>query len=116
MIVLLLAMITAAIGTQVFADQIQTLLDGFAFSRAPQLHQDEWKRLTRRALSNMGNLPRLATSNIAAFPLIYVRLTKEGRQDDTLERAAELGFFIGEIISCHLAFGFFVGDIEVFIK
>lgn len=124
MIVLLLAMITAAIGTQVFADQIQTLLDRLTFGSAPQLQearaelrteasilpriddaldldsleQDEWRRLTRRALSNMGNLPRLATSPLARLPLVYVRLSKNGGQHDTLERAAELKRLLTESI------------------
>ena len=125
MLRLLLFIIASAIITQIFYDPIQSLLDRFAFASTPKLQEArtelrteasilpriddaldleslddaEWKRLTRRALSNMGDLPRLATSPLARLPLIYARLNQNGSQHDTLERAAELKRLLTESIS-----------------
>ena len=124
MLRLLLFIIATAIITQIFADPIQNILDRFAFASSPKLQEArtelrveasilpriddaldldsldeaEWKRLTRRALSNMGDLPRLATSPLARLPLVYARLSQKGQQDDTLERAAELKRLLTESI------------------
>ena len=54
------------------------------------IDEDEFVRLTRRALSNYGNLPRLATSPLTKLPLIDERLAQRAAPDNTLERAAEL--------------------------
>ncbi|MGB0385828.1 MAG: hypothetical protein ACPGWR_13490, partial [Ardenticatenaceae bacterium] len=125
MLWLLLLTIALAMITQIFADPIQSALDRFAFASSPKLQeartelrvearilpridealdldtldQDEWKRLSRRALSHMGNLPRLATNPLARLPLVYSRLAERGVQDDTLERAAELKRLLTESIT-----------------
>lgn len=125
MLRLLLLTIAGAIITQIFSDPIQSLLDRFAFASTPKLQEArtelrteasilpriddaldletlddaEWKRITRRALSNMGDLPRLATSPLARLPLIYTRLSQNGTQHDTLERAAELKRLLTESIT-----------------
>lgn len=116
MLVLLLVSISAAIASQTLADPLQSKLDALAFAAFPQLRQAraelrttasilprvdpslepaalddaEFARLTRRALSNLGNLPRLATSPLTQLPLVRQRLAHRRAADDTLERAAEL--------------------------
>lgn len=122
--VLLLTTISAAIFIQVFSDSLQKWFDQVAFSGTPQLQQareelrtaaralprvkssvdfaemdeDEFVRLTRRALSNMGNLPRLAASPLIYLPIIEARLIERGAEADTLERAAELKAILTESI------------------
>lgn len=125
MLSLLLATITAAIAIQTFADPVQTAVDRLAFATFPQLRQAraelraaakalprvneglelkalddrEFARLTRRALSHMGDLPRLATSPLTRLPLVEVRLTQRGARQGTLERAAELKALLAESIT-----------------
>ena len=125
MLSLLLATITAAIAIQTFADPVQTAVDRLAFAAFPQLRQaraelraaaqalprvneslelkalddGEFVRLTRRALSHMGDLPRLATSPLTRLPLIEVRLAQRGARQGTLERAAELKALLAESIA-----------------
>lgn len=125
MLVLLLATITVAIASQTFSDSLQTVLDRLAFAAFPRLRQAranlrtvasvlprvnealnldmldeaEFIRLTRRALSHMGNLPRLATSPLTYLPIIDTRLAQRGVKDDTLERAAELKSLLTESIA-----------------
>ncbi len=124
-LVLLLATIAAAIATQAFADPFQTMLDRLAFARFPHLQQAraqlraaasalprvsdtldfetldevEFTRLTRRALSHLGDLPRLATSPLTHLPLIEARLAARGVQADTLKRTAELKTLLAESIA-----------------
>ncbi len=100
MLMLLLSVIAAAIILQTFSGSIQNLLDGLVLYRSPQLiqtqttfreaassvsrqsessdlsHIDEqgFVRLTRRALSHMGNIPRLSTSPLTRLPIVDERL------------------------------------------
>jgi len=116
MLALLLGTITAAIGSQILADPLQSLIDRMALAAFPRLRQEraelraiatalpraqeplaaefldetKFSRLTRRALSHLGDLPRLATSPLTHLPLIDHRLARRQARDDTLERAAEL--------------------------
>ena len=125
MLLLLMTTISAAIVVQVFANAAQTLADRIAFSPFPRIRQQradlraaddalqrmndqldvnrldaaEFTRLTRRALSQMGNLPRLATSPLTRLPLIDHRLQTQGTTPDTLSRAAELKLVLTESIA-----------------
>ena len=125
MVALLLAIIAAVITTQVFGDSLQAALDRLAFASFPQLRQAradlraaasalprlneigdfealdeaEFARLTRRALSHFGDLPRLATSPLTYLPLIEARLAARGAPANTLERAAELKSLLAESIA-----------------
>ena len=56
-------------------------------------------RLTRRALSHYGDLPRLAGSPLVRLPLVTRRLAARGAADDALERAAELKAVLAESIA-----------------
>jgi hypothetical protein len=125
MLGLLLATIAAAIAIQTFADPIQAAIDHVTFATFPQLRQaraelraaasalpranpaldpaqideDAFARLTRRALSHLGDLPRLATSPLTRLPLIETRLAQREQKDNTLERAAELKRLLTESIT-----------------
>jgi hypothetical protein len=125
MLALLLTVIAAAIATQIFADPLQIALDRLAFARFPRLWQAraqlraaanalprlgssvdfdrldeaEFIRLTRRALSHWGDLPRLAASPLTHLPLIEARLAARHAPDNTLERAAELKTLLAESIA-----------------
>lgn len=122
---LLLATIAAAIATQTWADSVQTALDRLAMANFPGLRQAraelrttsstlprlsttiefealdeaEFGRLTRRALSQLGDLPRLAASPLTRLSLIETRLAARGAPDNTLERAAELKAILTESIT-----------------
>lgn len=124
MLVLLLATLTAAIASQTFSQAIQAAVDGLALAAFPHLQQaraslraaadalprldessrpeelsdDQFVHLTRRALSHMGNLPRLAASPLTRLVLIDRRLARRGARDDTLERAAELKALLAESV------------------
>ncbi len=124
MVTLLLAVIMTAIVTQTFSDSIQAGLDWLIFGRisriretreearvvakaAPRsrevldpssLTEEQFVRLTRRALSQMGNLPRLSASPLTRMHLIESRLDERQRDDNTLERAAELKIVLAESI------------------
>lgn len=119
---LLLSIISAAILMQVFYDPIQNWLDKTTFATPIQqareelrttaralprvkdavnfaeMNEAEFIRLTRRALGNMGNLPRLATNPLTQLPIIEQRLQNRGADMDTLERAAELKLLLTESI------------------
>ncbi len=121
---LLLGIIAAAIFVQVWSDPIQNFFDRFAFASTPALQQSreelrntaralprlddsvdfsrvqeaEFAKLTRRALSNMGSLPRLATSPLTQLPIIEHRIAQRGASPDTLERATELKLLLTESI------------------
>jgi hypothetical protein len=60
--------------------------------------QAELARLTRRALSQMGNLPKLAASPLTRLPVVEQRLARANGGDNTLERAAALKFLLTEAI------------------
>jgi hypothetical protein len=124
MLILLLISIMVSIAFQVFIYPIRALLDTIAFSTFPRLRQerfqlrlvesvqpridveakpeemndDELYRHIRRALSNLGNLERLATSPLTRLPLIEKRLMERGAADDVFERAIELKSLIMERI------------------
>lgn len=122
LVALLLSSVAAAIAVQVLAGPFQGLLDRLAFSpelrearadlRAsaaalPRLSDDldprtlgetELARLTRRALSHMGDLPRLASSPLTRLPAVSARLRERGAPDQPLERAAELRALLAESI------------------
>ncbi len=124
MLVLLLATVAAAVGLQTFADPLHTALESLIFARWPRLREaraelravagalprvnesldleavseEEFVRLTRRALSHLGNLPRLAASPLTRLPLIQRRLAARGVTDNTLDRAAELKAVLTESI------------------
>jgi hypothetical protein len=121
---ILLTTITTAILIQTFSDTIQSQLDRIVFARMPRLRQAradlraaanavtrlddildltaldeaEFARLTRRALSHMGDLSRLAANPLTRLPAIDSRLAAKGRPDNTLERAAELKLLLTESI------------------
>ena len=125
MLALLLAIIALSIFMQTFLVQIQALFDNVTFKAFPHLRQeranlrafadalpranaainpttldeDEFTRLTRRALSHMGNLPRLATSPLTRLPIIDTRLAQRKATGNTLERAAELKSLLTESIT-----------------
>lgn len=122
LLLLLLTIITAALLLQTFADPLQAALDQIAFLRRPHLRQrraelrraadaaarvdesldpaaleeEEFARLTRRALSHMGNLPRLAGSPLTRLSLVEARLAPDPA--GTLDRAAELKTVLTESI------------------
>jgi hypothetical protein len=60
------------------------------------LDEEEFARLTRRALSNFGDLPRLSASPLANLPLVASRIAARGAPDDAIERAVELKFVLAE--------------------
>lgn len=123
--ILLVSTITTAILLSVFADPLQSLVDRFVFLRAPaltdsrsqlrtayallprvdtgleleNLEEDKRVRLTRRALSNYGNLPKLASNPLTKLPLIEERLKERNVSDNTLERANELKGLLTESIA-----------------
>lgn len=59
----------------------------------------EFERLTRRALSQMGNLPKLASSPLTRLPMVSQRLAQNGQPDGTLIRASELKTVLTESIT-----------------
>jgi hypothetical protein len=126
---LLLTVVGTAIGVQVFATRISNILDKIALAEFPRLRQSrqklkatadalprqaraqnfdpalldetEFGKLVRRALSNLGDLPRLAASPLIYLPLIDVRLQNRGvhaSEYDVLERATELKSVLTESI------------------
>lgn len=123
--ILLVSTVTTAILLSVFADPLQSLMDKFVFLHAPSLRNtrlqlrsesallpritggddlenlddDKRTRITRRALSNFGNLPKLATSPLTKLPMIDERLKERNAIDNTLERATELKTLLIESIS-----------------
>jgi hypothetical protein len=125
MIALLLATVAAAVVAQVWAAPLKGLLDYLAFPNAAGLRQaraelraseaalprvrldpelaamdaDEFARLTRRALSYYGDLPRLAASPLTRLPQIDERLVARGAPDQPVERAVELQALLGECIA-----------------
>ncbi len=124
-LLLLLGVITAAVLVIVFVGPVQTAVDHIAFSRLPQIRHarselraesdaaqlvnpsldllelDEatFTQHTRRALSQLGNLPRLAANPLTYLPLVEMRLQADGHEDHTLSRAAELKAILTESIA-----------------
>ena len=123
--ILLVSTISTAILLSVYADPLQSLADKFVFLHAPSLRNsraqlrtesallprmaksddlanldiDKRTRTTRRALSNFGNLPKLATSPLTRLPLIDERLKERNAIDNTLERATELKILLTKSIA-----------------
>ncbi|MFZ1397306.1 MAG: hypothetical protein WAS33_10435 [Candidatus Promineifilaceae bacterium] len=125
LVLLLLASVAASVLIQTFSDPVQGVMDRIAFFNAPQLRQarakqrvedsaaqrldaslnpldlplTEFERLTRRALSQMGDLPKLASSPLTRLPLVGHRLAQNGQADGTLARANELKLLLTESIT-----------------
>ncbi|NJN18143.1 MAG: hypothetical protein HC822_18690 [Oscillochloris sp.] len=68
---------------------------------SPLLEMDEatFAKITRRALSHYGDLPRLASSPLIELPIIAQRLQARNSADRPLERAAELKSLLAECIA-----------------
>lgn len=123
MVALLLGTITAAVAIQVYLDRVQSLLDKVAFANVPWLRheraelrrienllprvnmtdplaipEEEFAKLTRRALSNYGDLTKLATSPLTNLPEVHRRLLARAAEPSTLERARELKLVLAEAI------------------
>jgi hypothetical protein len=124
-LLLLQSTLATAIIIQVFSRDFVKLLDAIAFATFPQLMQAraelhtvidvlpriqpevdlealddvEFTRLTRRALSHLGDLSRLASNPLTHLPIIKARLHERGVKDeDILECAAELKLVLTESI------------------
>lgn len=122
-LLLLMTVMSTAIVLQTFSDAVQQALDNLIFGQhqavkeraelravsqaIPRfdgslnintLPEKEFNRLTRRALSNMGNLTKLASSPLSNLPIIHQRLIDKGQSDGTLDRANELKLVLTESI------------------
>lgn len=122
-LLLLMTLVTTGLILQTLSDGIQQFLDNLIFgkNRAVQeraelravsqaivrvddsldistLPEKEFARLTRRALSNMGNLTKLASSPLTRLPVVYQRLAEKGQANGTLDRANELKLVLTESI------------------
>ncbi len=120
--IVLFATITTAIIVQTFAEPLQRLIDqavlpfpiqhqreelrdvSDALSRKNttlelvSMEEEQFNRLTRRALSNMGDLSRLAVNPLTQLPQIDDRLRVNEHDATTLERARELKAILTESI------------------
>ena len=77
------------------ADVIDKVNPTVDFTRmSPQ----EFQRLTRKAISYLGDLPRLAASPLTYLPIVTRRLEASGNRTDTLARANELKALLTERI------------------
>ena len=125
MLLLLLSAITAAILLQAFSGSFQNLLDELVLYKSPQLVKTQatfreaassasrqsdsmelstmddqgFVRLTRRALSHMGSMPRLSTSPLTRLPIVDERLGTKDNPLDTLQRATELRAVLAESVN-----------------
>jgi hypothetical protein len=113
LLALTFVLIGLAIDVQLFAPQVQAWLDrlilpaqvqqqraelretGEALARADAvdlatLDDAEFARLTRRALSHMTDLPKLAASPLTRLPVVDRHLELHGMPDTPLDRAAAL--------------------------
>lgn len=122
MLALLLAVIATSIATQVFLDQVQGALDRVAFANIPwlqelrsdlretasslprrrgplDLDEDEFVRVTRRALSDFGDLTKLSASPLINIALVDERVNAAGSTATSLERAAALKSILAEAIA-----------------
>lgn len=122
-LLLLMTVMSTAIALQTFSDTVQQALDNLIFgqNKAVQeraqlravsqaiprfddsldintLPEKEFNRLTRRALGNMGNLTKLASSPLTNLPIIHQRLTEKSQSDGTLDRANELKLILTESV------------------
>ena len=125
MIALLLGTVAAAVAVPSFADALGSAIDRVALGGRPHLRvaraqlratasalprvepgldlelldDAEFARLTRRALSHFGDLPRLSASPLTFLPVVERRLAARGASDGALERAAELKAVLAESIA-----------------
>ena len=125
MVSLLLVTVASAVAVPTLSDRISVALDRVALGRLPRLRQarselrttarslqrrdptlnpatfgeEEFARVTRRALSNFGDLPRLSASPLINLGLIDHRLPPGAYPDNPLERAAELKTVLAESIN-----------------
>ena len=114
----------ASILISVFGSRLQNKLDDLVFARLPSvrdartrlqtestilsrkdakidlsaLSEEQRSRLTRRALSHLGHLTRLASSPLTQLPAIERRLKIRNTPDTTLDRASELKSLLTESI------------------
>ena len=125
LVALLFGTVAAAALVPTFADDLGAALDRVALGRLPRVRRArsdlraaanalprvntaldlaaldaaDFARLTRRALSDFGDLPRLATSPLTRLRLVDCRLAARRAPDDALERAAELKSVLAESIA-----------------
>ena len=122
-ILLFITVVSTGILFQTFANEMQGWLDNLIFGKAKvveeraelravaqaiprfdnsldinTLPEKEFNRLTRRALSHMGNLTKLASSPLTDLPIVHQRLAEKGQPDGTLDRANELKLLLAESI------------------
>ena len=62
------------------------------------ISEADFHRLTRKAISYLGDLPRLASNPLTFFPIVTQRLVKRNARTDSLERAHELKSLLTESI------------------
>ena len=125
LLALLFTVLATSIAMQMFSNPLAALLDTLAFFNFPQLQKaraelraaasavprvnqtldlqalddSEFARLTRRALSQFGDLSRLASSPLTYLPLVETRLAERHAKDDVIERAIELKALLSESIA-----------------
>ncbi|MGF1470470.1 MAG: hypothetical protein ACFB50_01860 [Rubrobacteraceae bacterium] len=125
MMALVLAVVGTAIATTTFGDRLAAALDSVSLGRLSRerrarselratagalprrdpaldpatLDEEEFARLTRRALGNFGDLPRLSASPLINLHLIDHRLSSPAASENPLERAAELKTVLAESVS-----------------
>jgi hypothetical protein len=122
--VLLFTTLAVAVAVHVFSDPLAGLLDRLAFWKSPALRadratlrsteaalplrsaspldhidDDDFARLTRRALGHYGDLSKLVASPLTALPAIDDRLAARGAPDQPLERANELKALLADSIA-----------------
>lgn len=112
---LLYGTVAAAIAVQVLANPLALLADRVAVPEVAESRAElreaaealprrapfdpaEFVKLTRRALSNYGDLGKLVASPLTQLPVIDARLAARGAPDQPLERAAELKALLLESI------------------
>ncbi len=124
LLALLLSIIATSIAVQTFSKHFEALMDRVAFAAFPNiqkaraelraassvlprveqtldletLDEVEFTRLTRRALSHLGDLSHLASNPLTHLPPVDVRLKIRGAKDDALGRAIELKALLSESI------------------
>jgi hypothetical protein len=62
------------------------------------MNEAAFNKHTRRALSQMGDLPKLAANPLTNLPLVTMRSSANGRAQSTLIRATELKIILTESI------------------
>lgn len=124
LLLLLFAIVATAILLETFSGMLQTTLDNLIFMDNPDIRrerqllravnialprtqetldlinmdEDQFARLTRRALSHFNDLEKLAASPLTHLPAITLRLQTQGKQATTLARAHELKALLTESI------------------